>query len=61
MPVNGSSRTQTQALCHYAMLILSVLSSLLNCLPDITSKGGKDLSNLASEDMRISHFLDLAS
>lgn len=58
---NGSSWTQTQALCHYAMLILNVLSSLLNHLPDITSEGGKDLSNLTSEDMIISHFLDLAS
>ena len=61
MQVNGSSWTQTQALCHYAMLIFNVLNFLLNHPTDITSKGGKDLSNLTSEDMIISHFLDLAS
>lgn len=59
--VNGSAWTQTQALCLYAMLILNGLNSFLNHLPDFASKGGKDLSNLTSEDMIVSHFLDLAS
>lgn len=44
-----------------AIMHLQALSNLVYNLRGITPGGEKDLSNLTSEDRRISHFLDLAS
>lgn len=56
-----ASKFRLGAIMQAAPLLLQALSNLVYSLRGITPGGGKDLSNLTSEDRRISHFLDLAS